>query len=262
MENKRKMSRTKLLIYVAAAVLTILLVCWVLFGSGYFWNGPKSNNNVFRGPFLDFVRDTVDKNKDGEITKEEYESVREMCFASDHVGNGPFLESPEGKTRIPNPDGTITFKEGTFQWDSEWLSYFPNLEVLYLVGCGIEELDLSKNPELEALVCSGNELKKLDISANLQLMMVLCDENRLEQLILSSDETYSEMIFLDVACNRLSELDLSRMPQLSYLRCEINQLSSLDVSNNLHLTYLNTSGNRIKDVDISKCPNLNAFVND
>ena len=63
---------------------------------------------------------------------------------------------------------------------------------------------------------------------------------------------------LDVSGENLTELDLSRYPNLEKLDCSANELTKLDLSHTPELTYLRCSNNlfSLDDLDLSHIKNL------
>lgn len=63
---------------------------------------------------------------------------------------------------------------------------------------------------------------------------------------------------LNVSSENLTELDLSRFPNLEKLDCSANELTKLDLSHTPELTYLRCSNNlfSLDDLDLSHIKNL------
>ena len=53
-------------------------------------------------------------------------------------------------------------------------------------GCGLTELDVSKNPKLYQLHCSDNQLTELDLSQNPLIQHLYCANNQLTTLDISN----------------------------------------------------------------------------
>ena len=88
-----------------------------------------------------------DADDDGELSLLEARSVKEIfIFPSDGV-------------RIQTLRG---------------IEYMPNLWTLNVSGCGLTELDVTRNPLLRELICPGNLLTELDLSQNPLLETLLC----------------------------------------------------------------------------------------
>ena len=91
----------------------------------------------------------------------------------------------------------------------------------------------------------------------LEVMMVRkikCIEDDIASL--DGIEHFTELNELDCANNKITNLNLSKNPNLVYLNCNDNQLTSLDVSKNSQLADLYCGSNRLTSLDVSNNPNL------
>ena len=148
-----------------------------------------------------------------------------------------------------------------------------NLKLRYLdVGLSLlTSLDVSHNTMLEYLECGSNSLTALDVSHNTALKELRFSwGNKITDIDLSR---LPNLISLDCIANSIERLDLSHNPLLESLHCENNLLTALDVTglpNLRDLSFGNHSpwydgdprdhvGNRIHSVDISRNPKLKAL---
>ena len=75
----------------------------------------------------------------------------------------------------------------------------------------------------------------------------------------SGIEYFTSMTEFNCRNNNLTELDVSKNPNLEILECSQNQLTELDVSINPKLKELSCDNNRLTVLDISKNPELRLF---
>ena len=113
------------------------------------------------------------------------------------------------------------------------------LETLDLSDCNIWSVNLDNN-RLKSLDLSGcsiwsvsvnnNQLESFDISGA-SLNGLECDDNKLEHLDLTNAP--EDLVNLSISGNRLTSLDLTKLPNLVSLHCTNNKIESLDLSRNL-----------------------------
>ena len=84
---------------------------------------------------------------------------------------------------------------------------------------------------------------------------MICNKNQLTQLDLSKNPN---IYFLNCSWNQLEQLDVSHLKDLVTLDCSHNDLEQLDVKNSKSLVALNCSANQLTelDVDVTHKPNL------
>ena len=173
--------------------------------------------------FCSYILQELDTDRDGKLSREERESVKEI---------------------------DVRRKEIT---DLSGLEYFPSLIEL---NCGenqIKKLDVSKNTELERLFCRENQLISLNVAENRKLQMLDCYSNQLTNLNLKNNP---DLYHFSCGCNELKELDVSGNRKLTYFDCVENGLGKLDISKNTALIYLECSGNQLKELDVSGAKDL------
>jgi Leucine-rich repeat (LRR) protein len=100
-------------------------------------------------------------------------------------------------------------------------------------------------PELNKLYFSGSHLTELE-----------CDARKLTELDLSTVPQLSE---LWCERNKLSVLDLSMVPELTHLNCNNNQLIALDLMTVPKLKELRCYHNHLREIDLSAVPALTAL---
>ena len=133
------------------------------------------------------------------------------------------------------------------------IEYFPNLTELQCFGCGIIDLDVSKNTALKKLNCSSNKLTNLNVSGCQALEVLNCYGNSLTTLDVSQNTALTS---LSCDSNQLTTLDVSDCPALGYLSCNNNKLTTLDLSHNTALGYLNCNSNSLTALNLSGCSAL------
>ena len=97
--------------------------------------------------------------------------------------------------------------------------------------------------------CAGNDIKSIEgIERFPMLLKFACHNNQLTELDVSKNP---ELTYLECENNKLTKLDLSKNPALQYLFCFNNQLEKLDVSKNTELIELDCWCNRLPTLDFS-----------
>lgn len=221
-----KMKKTKILGLVLALIMfftNLPLGMGVVYAEGEedlaieFDNFPDAK-------FRDYIKDNIDKDHSGSLSKAEREAVTEI-----KVGRTDYND-----TQYDNLTG---------------LKYFPNLQTLICFDNDMEELNLSENTELTYLDCSKNNLRNtLDLSKNKKLKTLICRNNKIETLNLENNAALEKLEFTN---NSVKNIDLSKNTNLIELVCENNNLESLDLKNNTKLRILNFKLNGIKNPDLS-----------
>ena len=221
-----KMKRTKILGLVLAL---IMFFTNLPFGSGIVHAQGEEEvkiilDNFPDAKFREYIKDKIDKDGNGSLSKAEREDVKKIDVS--FSGSG---------TKYKNLIG---------------LKYFPNLEELNCKENDISDLNLSENLKLTYLDCTYNYLNsELDLSKNIELKTLICRNMKLENLNL---ENNTKLKKLDFTNNRVENIDLSKNTNLIELICENNNLESLDLINNTKLKILNFELNGLKNIDLSK----------
>ncbi|MDR1645790.1 MAG: hypothetical protein LBS05_08230 [Tannerellaceae bacterium] len=191
--------------------------------------------------FYDFILKNFDTNKDGIISIEEANNVKQIDCSS-----------------LANPQNSFTSIKG--------LEHFTNLEKLNLSGVhgtdgALFDLDLSKNVALTELFISNASIKTVNISNSPLLKIVRADNSKLEALDVSRN-TLLEI--LDISRNGIKSIDVSKNTVLKELYCargdllgeKYTKMAELDVSANSQLEVLNCSANKLTKINITKNPEL------
>lgn len=221
-----KMKKTKILGLVLAL---IMFFTNLPFGSGIVHAEGEDDvtiefKNFPDAKFREYIKDKIDKDGNGSLSKAEREDVKKIDVS--FSGSG---------TKYKNLIG---------------LKYFPNLEELNCKENDISDLNLSENLKLTYLDCTYNYLNsELDLSKNIELKTLICRNMKLENLNL---ENNTKLEKLDFTNNRVKNIDLSKNTNLIELICENNNLESLDLINNTKLKILNFKLNGLKNIDLSK----------
>ncbi len=134
-----------------------------------------------------------DTDKDGTLSPEEIERVKEMRCNDREIA------------------------------DLTGIGVFRALKALYCYGNKLTTLDMSKNAALESLSCYGNSLTTLNVTNNRALIHLICYDNQLATLDVTGN---SALELLNVYSNKLTALDITKNRQLKELRCESNNFTS------------------------------------
>ncbi len=172
------------------------------------------------------LSDTVDTDRDGLLSPDEREVVREIDLSH----------------------AELTSLSG--------IGYFMNLETLFCYESGLTSLDLSRNTALDTLECGRNELTELNTDGLVKLRTLYCEENDLSSLDLTDNK---ELTALGCGSNKLTELDVSENKKLYLLECDNNQLTSLDLSANPEIGNLSCSFNGMTELILPETDNLFHF---
>lgn len=195
--------------------------------------------------FKDYCK-AFDTNADGVLTQLEAESVLEVNCSN---------------KQIKSVDG---------------LEYFVNITKLDVSKNELKELFLGNNKLLTELRCNNNQLTKLEIMNNSMLEKIYCGDNTLTNgvnlskcPVLKSFDCYNagvlnldlslntELDFLYVAKNKLSELNLANNTKLTDLTCHTNALKSLTLTTNVKLKRILCYSNQLEGtLDLSNNPEL------
>lgn len=180
--------------------------------------------------FLQYVKDNIDTEKDGKLSKAERDAVTT-------------IKLPEDGSYCPTMKG---------------IEYFPELVTLKCPNAHVRSLDVSKNLKLVTLWCYWNNLTQLDVSKNKALKDLRCGDNYLTTLNVSQNEALESLSTNDMR-NKLNSLDVSCNKALKHLQCTKNGLTSLDVSSNEALEQLVCNGNPLTELDVSKNDKLTSL---
>jgi Leucine-rich repeat (LRR) protein len=189
--------------------------------------------------FRAYVKDEIDIDGDGQLSKSEIEECTEIEVKSKKIesleGIGYFTEL----TLLDCSGNNLTS-----------LDISDNVKLLDFVcrDNNLTSIDVSNNPNLTQLHCSGNNLTSLDVSNNTELKYFGCGSNNLTSLDVSNN---TKLISLAYANNNITDIRLDNNKSLMYLGCDGNGITSLDISNCTELTELDCRENNLTSLDIS-----------
>lgn len=156
--------------------------------------------------FREYVKKSVDKDKDGYLDLYEQQAVYEI--------------------RTNNMSGDLANLKG--------IEFFPNLVDLYCPHRGLTSLDVSKNIYLRSLDCSENPLGSLNLEANINLEVLECNNIGLTSLDLSKNK---KLKTVHCTQNLIKQLDVSHLDKLEACGCWGNRSCHLIMSLQYHETY-------------------------
>ena len=177
--------------------------------------------------FRNYVKKHFDTDGNGALSQAEADAVKEIHLRT-------YAQWLDGKGKL-----TCATLKG--------IEHFPNLEVLEALGCGLTELDVSKNAKLVHLNCTDNKLKTLDVSKNKQLKELICYSDELAKLDVTNN---AKLTMLDCGKNPIGTLNVTRNTALVELYCAENQLKKLNVTKNVKLKKLVCRGNQLTALNV------------
>ncbi len=175
--------------------------------------------------FRKYVSENFDIDKDGVLSDEEANSVKEISLSFDYYDYYNRIEDLKG------------------------IEHFKNLESLTCNRVRIKYLDVSKNTALKSLMCYDAPIKSLDISKNTALTKLICGNTEITSLDVSKNTALIELSCYDKG---ITNLDVSKNIALEKLNCSRTGITNLDVSKNTALTGLTCSSTGITNLDVSK----------
>ena len=218
------------------------------------------NDTSFPDPiFRQYVLGYIDRNKDGNLSKEEVLCTYVINIQSRNISD---LTGIKYFTELKN----LCFRANNIH-DVD-LSNNTKIEVLDCTKNLLPELDVSNNTQLSDLKCGENYLTELDLTKNINLRNLSCNDNELTNLNVSSCtglyalncynnklatlDIYTNKDLYSLSCyqNTLSEIDVSENNHLSILSCDFNKLTQLILSNNTELERLSCSNNQLEALDL------------
>ena len=141
--------------------------------------------------FRNYVLANIDENGDKKLSRSEADGVREIVLRSFEQ-----WENGENEVNCANLKG---------------IEYFQNLERIEAIGCGLTELDVSKNRNLLILWCGSDDIKALDVSRNTKLEQLMCFRLPLTKLDVSKNRKV-ERLFANG--NDIPSIDIANCPGL------------------------------------------------
>lgn len=229
-----------------------------------------------------YIMTNFDKNKDGEISKEEAEAVtaiemRDTEIASiDGLEYFPNLESVDfAKHRLMKVDFSqcpslkkLNVSQGaglsslvlpaTLEELSIMqcpilkkinLSVAPNLKNLYASSTGFAVApDLSKNTKLETVGFSRAEFTTIDVSKNTELKSLSVGSDMFNSLDVTNNTKLTDLS----VTGKITTLDLTKNTQLESLSIENTKIAEIDVTNCPYLRSINFNSTPIEVIDLSR----------
>ena len=229
-----------------------------------------------------YIMTNFDKNKDGEISKEEAEAVtaiemRDTEIASiDGLEYFPNLESVDfAKHRLMNVDFSqcpslkkLNVSQGAglsslvLPATLEELSIMqcpilkkinfsvaPNLKNLYASSTGFAVApDLSKNTKLETVGFSRAEFTTIDVSKNTELKSLSVGSDMFNSLDVTNNTKLTDLS----VTGKITTLDLTKNTQLESLSIKNTKIAEIDVTNCPYLRSINFNSTPIEVIDLSR----------
>ncbi len=128
------------------------------------------------------------------------------------------------------------------------VSMLPELRLLQLAECNVQELDVTHNPELTYLSIDYNGIIELDVTQNTKLRQLYCTTSRRYE---RPGDISTPIV------SSISALDVTNCPELTDLQCGGNPfITELDVTQNPKLQVLHTFGCSITEWHTSHNPEL------
>lgn len=133
------------------------------------------------------------------------------------------------------------------------------LHMLSITNCDIPSIDLGNNKWLEMLNLSGNSLKELNLDVTdyrkvkNDLRFIYANDNEIETYI---HETVINPYVLEMANNRLTEMNLANSYFIQHLNLAGNLLTYVNLYDCLELTYLDVSDNLLDQQEVPAYVNL------
>lgn len=166
------------------------------------------------------------------------------------------------------------------------VTMLPDLQVLQVTGCRLEEIDVTQNPKLTYLNISSTRIIELDVTKNPELLHLYCTTcTREEQGVSLSNVDLSkcpklvdfncgwnpDITQIDVSANPalevlqvygcgITELNTDNNPELENLQLFFTpELATVDVSNNPELVWFYLDETKVTEIDLSHNPKLAEF---
>ncbi len=164
-----------------------------------------------------------------------------------------------------NPDLEKLIISGCMNDDWEYciedvdVSHNPKLKDLEVAMTNITSLDVTNNPELEILYAYITPLTTLDISNNNKLVRLDLNNTQISSIDVKDK---SKLFALNLEMTKVSEIDVTHNPELFeiYLTGD-KAITELDLTKNPNMTHLRVSGTSLTELDLTKNAKLQAFYN-
>ena len=173
------MSRMKRSVKKEIAAFALVLAAVALQGRNAFAADVEINATNFPDEvFRSYVGDHFDSDKDGKLSEEEINAVREI-------------------------DCSGTEKEPVGIASLQGVEFFDNLWRLDCDYNALSSLDLSTNTKVEYIECSDNQLTSIDVSGCKNLYSLILYRNKLREIDLSHN---TELCYFGCYVNQLETL--------------------------------------------------------
>lgn len=215
-----------------------------------------------------YIMTNFDTNKDGEISKEEAETVKTIELT------GSEIASIDGLEYFPNLE-TVDFTTHRLL-KADFSQCYALKELNLSSGAGLSSVVLPASLE-ELSIMQCNKLKKIDLSAAPNLKNLYASNSGFVVAPDLSKNTKLESVGFGAA--KFSTIDVSKNTELKSLNVGGDVFNSLDVTNNTKLTnlavtgtittldltksaqleVLNISNTKISEIDVTNCPYLRSI---
>ncbi|MDR1223700.1 MAG: hypothetical protein LBL07_12615 [Tannerella sp.] len=206
--------------------------------------------------FYNFLLENFDTDKDGIISLEEANNVKQID-ASRH-----YFKSPEGFEHFPNLEKLNLNNVNCDNFFDLDLSKNTSLTELDATGTKIKTLNVNNNPLLRVLRIGDSSIETLDVSKNTSVEILDISYNNIESIDLNKNTALKELYCArGMTGKKMTELDVSANVLLEVLDCSANSLTKIDITNNPKIRELNISGNDIEFLNLiqnSELRKLNA----
>ena len=215
-----------------------------------------------------YIMTNFDKDRDGEISKEEAEAVTAMEL------NSAEITSIDGLEYFPNLESVDFYGSRLLSADFSICPALKSLDVGNSVGLStlvlpatLEHLNITSCSKLKKLDLTGcPELNELgagytgfvvapDLSKNAKLESISFGSIKFSTVDVSNNP---ELKKIYIGGDTFNKLDVTKNPKLESLDVS-GIISELDVTQNPLLTSLNFANTKIASIDVSKCPLLRSI---
>ncbi|RKM57963.1 leucine-rich repeat domain-containing protein [Butyrivibrio sp. X503] len=200
-------------------------------------DGIKVDESVFPDEiFRGYISEFVDTDKDGFLSKEEIDSVKQIFVRASTDERYHDITSIKG------------------------IELFTELEELSITRTRVTEFDLSNNNKLTYLQCIDTDISSIDTGLFPKLRDLQIGGTKIDSIDLSNNP---ELEALDVSDTVIGNLDLSNNPKLMAVHCSnCDNLCSLDLKNNPHIQEISIDYSGISKLDVSGFSEINTVVCD
>lgn len=190
--------------------------------------------NIEDPVFRRYLLREYDRNGDGELSRAELSAISRVDVSTDSISS---LQGIEYMPYLRNLIAISNYGQAAGWLTQLNLKNNVQLEELIVYGNRLETLDVSMLPYLFKFNCAQNYLSSIDVSSNSELTMFWCNDNYISELDLSNNDKIEELwvssnlsirkldlpnpgIIRDftISDTRITEFDLSTMPELVYYR--------------------------------------------